>query len=52
MNYPKYELEISSDLEIFEFVSKGLQGEIIKTVQFSPTPNPNLFNLGFGDKKN
>jgi hypothetical protein len=50
MNYSKYNLEVSSDYEIFEFVSKGVKGEKKKIVQFSATAATNLYNLGFGDK--
>lgn len=34
----------------FEFVSKGPQGIIYKTVQFQHTNLINVFNLSFGDK--
>ena len=35
---------------IFEFVSEGPKGKILKLIKFSETNLKNLFNLGFGDK--
>ena len=50
MKLDKYELKSGERLEVFEFVSIGLQGRIIKLVQYTPTNYKDLFNLGFGDK--
>lgn len=50
MNYPKYDLEVSSNEDLFEFTSNGSKGEIRKLIQFSQTSIPNLYNLAFGDK--
>ena len=50
MNIEKYELKSGEQLELFEFVSVGPKGRIIKLVQYSPTNYKDLFNLGFGDK--
>ncbi len=51
MNYPKYTISAtSSNLEVFEFISEGKKGNIIKQIQFSKTDTPRFYNLGFGDK--
>lgn len=51
MKYDKYEsISGSSDSLEFEFTSEGPKGEFKKIVQFSQTNNPNIYNLGFGDK--
>ncbi len=49
MLFPRYELEAEESLEVFEFISVGDKGEIIKIVQFLHISD-NLYNLGFGDK--
>ncbi len=33
----------------YSFVSKGRKGAIEKVVEFSPTSEKNILNLGFGD---
>lgn len=51
MNYEKYEsISGSSDSLEFEFTSEGPNGKYKKIVQFSQTNNPEIYNLGFGDK--
>ncbi|MEM9338162.1 MAG: hypothetical protein AAGA66_05495 [Bacteroidota bacterium] len=50
MDVDKYEVRSGEQLEIFEFVSVGLNGRIPKLVQYSPTNYKDLYNLGFGDK--
>jgi hypothetical protein len=51
MNYEKYDsISGSSDSLEFEFTSEGPNGEFKKIVQFSQTNNPEIYNLGFGDK--
>lgn len=51
MNYEKYEnVSGSGDSLKFEFVSEGSKGKFTKTVQFTQTQNPEIFNLGFGDR--
>lgn len=51
MNYEKYEsISGSSDSLEFEFISEGPNGKFKKIVQFSQTNNPDIYNLGFGDK--
>ena len=50
MKLDKYELKSGEELEVFEFVSVGPKGRIIKIIQYSPTNYKDLYNLGFGDK--
>jgi hypothetical protein len=49
MLFPRYELEAEESLEVFEFISAGDKGKIVKIVQFLHISD-NLYNLGFGDK--
>jgi hypothetical protein len=52
MNYPKYtELDISVEFDVFEFISKGVGGKILKKIQFTKTQYHSIYNLGFGDKR-
>lgn len=51
MDLERYEIESSVDSKYFEFVSSGINGNIVKVVKYVPFPNQEgLFNLGFGDK--
>ena len=50
MNYPKYNLVTNTDATVFEFVSEGVKGKIVKAIVYSPTGNEMIYNLGFGDK--
>lgn len=50
MHLDKYELKSGEQLTVFEFVSIGTNGKIIKLVQYTPTNYKDLYNLGFGDK--
>lgn len=50
MKLDKYELKSGEQLEVFEFVSVGPKGRIIKLVQYALTNYKDLYNLGFGDK--
>jgi hypothetical protein len=50
MNLEKYELKSGEKLQVFEFVSIGINGKIVKLVQYTPTNYKDLYNLGFGDK--
>ncbi len=50
MKLDKYELKSGEQLEVFEFVSIGINGKIPKIVQYTPTNYKDLYNLGFGDK--
>ena len=50
MQLEKYELKSGEQLTVFEFVSVGSKGKIVKIVQYTPTNYKDLYNLGFGDK--
>jgi hypothetical protein len=50
MQLEKYELKSGEKLQVFEFISIGINGKIIKLVQYTPTNYKDLYNLGFGDK--
>lgn len=50
MNYQKYEISQNEDSTIFEFVSIGANGSIIKAIKFTKTNNQFIYNLGFGNK--
>jgi hypothetical protein len=51
MDLERYEIESSVDSKYFEFVSSGINGNIVNVVKYVPFPNQEgLFNLGFGDK--
>lgn len=53
MNYPRYDILTSTQLEIFEFVSDGKKGKIEKIIQFEKIDfrDEIIYNLAFGDKK-
>ncbi len=47
-----YDFESSPDALRFEFYSVSPQKQICKIVEYTPLPqNQNIYNLGFGDKK-
>jgi len=51
MDLPRYDIENSIGSKYFEFVSSGINGNIVKVVKYVPFPNQEgVFNLGFGDK--
>ncbi|GAA4448802.1 DUF6934 family protein [Rurimicrobium arvi] len=49
MNYPKYDLNVSSESDLYEFYSEGNNGVIRKLIAFSATQYSELYNLAFGD---
>ncbi|WP_026728836.1 DUF6934 family protein [Flavobacterium denitrificans] len=51
MNYRKYALIKNELSTVFHFISIGHKGNFRKVVVYSPTTNPNVYNLGFGDLK-
>lgn len=52
MKYEKYtELIVSSDYLEYEFISTGPKGSIPKVIEFTHLENEDIFNLGFGTKK-
>ncbi len=52
MNLEKYTLKSTPDLNSFEFISEGIQGNIEKIVMYNRFTDQILpiYNLGFGDK--
>ena len=48
--FPRYELTANTKLTVFEFISSGNKGDIVKVVQYSETNLKDFYNLGFGDK--
>lgn len=51
MNYDKYDMTKDESSTIFNFVSIGEKGNFRKVVIYTPTKNPSIHNLGFGDLK-
>jgi hypothetical protein len=50
MKYEIYgNLIVDKELRVFEFVSAGKLGSIIKRIAFVPTAFENVYNLAFGD---
>jgi len=49
MNNPKYLYKSEDSLKIYEFISKGPNGNIHKMVEYSETGTENIYNLAFGD---
>ena len=50
MKLPRYELKAEKSLMVFEFISEGFKGEILKLIIFSETSLKGVYNLAFGDK--
>lgn len=53
MSLEKYEIEVDSTKTVFEFISEGPKGSILKGVYFSKMKVKglnNVYNLAFGDK--
>ena len=46
----RYEIETSSDIQTFEFISIGRKGSIIKVIRYTEINVKGFYNLGFGDK--
>ena len=50
MKYEVYsEIEVTDDFDIFDFVSTGKNGHILKRVAFTRTEQDNVYNLALGD---
>jgi len=49
MNKSKYLYKTEAKFTIYEFVSEGPKGRIIKMVEYIETATKNVYNLGFGD---
>jgi uncharacterized protein DUF6934 len=50
MKLEQYDLKAEESLMIFEFVSEGPKGKILKLVKYEETNLKGLYNLAFGDK--
>jgi len=50
MNINKYPVTVGATSMVYEFVSEGSKGKILKLVIYSETHLHNFYNLGFGDK--
>jgi hypothetical protein len=50
MQNDRYKVEVSFDLQTFEFTSEGSKGNILKVVSYSEINVKGFYNLGFGDK--
>jgi hypothetical protein len=50
MNLDRYQLKASKNIASFEFISIGPKGRISKLIYFTPTDDPGVHNLAFGDK--
>lgn len=49
MNNPKYQYKSEKGYQHFEFISEGMRGLVRKMVEYTPTRQENVYNLGFGD---
>jgi uncharacterized membrane protein len=49
MNLERYQLETDDNSEIFEFISFGSKGKILKRIKYIQTEDPKLWNLSMGD---
>ena len=50
MNNPKYQLNAAQDLTVFNFVSEGPKGRVVKLIEIKETNLKDFYNLAFGDK--
>lgn len=50
MNNPKYQLNAEQDLTVFNFISEGPKGRILKLIEIKETNLKGFYNLAFGDK--
>jgi hypothetical protein len=50
MKYEVYtEIEVTDDFNVFDFISTGKNGDILKRVAFSKTEEEDVYNLALGD---
>ena len=49
-NLPKYEVKIGETALIYNFISEGSKGKIIKIISFQETNINNFYNLGLVDE--
>ena len=45
----RYQIETDENLEIFEFISIGPKGRILKRIKYIQTEDPRIWNLSMGD---
>ena len=50
MRGQRYNLEVTELFTVYEFISDGPKGEIVKLVKYTKVGIGNTYNLGFGDK--
>ena len=50
MNLEKYDLKADEYFMSFEFLSEGVNGRIIKVIQYARIEHTDIYNLAFGDK--
>jgi hypothetical protein len=50
MRDQRYQLKSAPLLMSYEFTSEGPKGSIQKVIKYTETTNPDVYNLGFGDK--
>ena len=50
MHFDKYPITTGETSMVYEFASKGSNGQVLKLVIYSETHLHNFYNLGFGDK--
>ena len=49
MNIDRYQIETDDNSEIFEFISIGPKGRILKRIKYIQTDDPRIWNLSMGD---
>ncbi|HZE84045.1 MAG TPA: hypothetical protein VE035_07025 [Puia sp.] len=50
MKYEVYtEIEVTDDFDVFDFISTGRNGDILKRVAFTVTEEDKVYNLALGD---
>ena len=53
MNYEVYGgIKVTDDFSVFDFISTGKNGNILKRIAFTKTESDNVYNLVFGDVDN
>jgi len=50
MKLPRYELIAEKSLKVYEFISEGPKGQILKLIKFSETDLKDFYNFALGDK--
>ena len=50
MHLPQYPLKTGKTRKVFEFVSQGTKGSVLKLIQFQEMDLPGFYNIAFGDR--